>query len=175
MKRYIPILSLLVIVLTLGVGCSTPNRERTSFNDGWLFMLGENAEAAEPLYDDSDWRQLNLPHDWSIELPFAEDAPAGPGGGALPGGLGWYRKHFTVGEEIKDKQVYIDFDGVYMNSEVFINGHSLGVRPFGYITFRYDLTPYLKPGEDNVIAVKVDNSKQQIGRAACRERVWQYV
>ncbi len=148
----------------LGVGCTTPSRERTSFNDGWLFMLGENAEAAEPTYDDSNWRQLNLPHDWSIELPFAEDAPAGPGGGALPGGLGWYRKHFTVGNDIKDKQVYIDFDGVYMNSEVFINGHSLGVRPFGYITFRYDLTPYLKPGEDNVIAVKVDNSKQPNSR-----------
>ena len=151
-------------MLLMGVGCSSPTRQRVSFNDNWLFMLGEAAEAAEPTYDDSNWRSLNVPHDWSIELPFAEDAPAGPGGGALPGGIGWYRKHFTVGDEIKDKKVYIDFDGVYMNSEVFINGHSLGVRPFGYISFRYDLTPYLKPGEDNVIAVRVDNSKQPNSR-----------
>ena len=164
MVKNILVSFLSLTMLLMGVGCSSPTRQRVSFNDNWLFMLGEAAEAAEPTYDDSNWRSLNVPHDWSIELPFAEDAPAGPGGGALPGGIGWYRKHFTVGDEIKDKKVYIDFDGVYMNSEVFINGHSLGVRPFGYISFRYDLTPYLKPGEDNVIAVRVDNSKQPNSR-----------
>ncbi len=164
MIRNTIILSFLITVLAVCAGCSAQHRERVSFNDDWLFYLGESAEASEPTFDDSNWRKLNVPHDWSIEQPFSEIAPAGAGGGALPGGIGWYRKHFTVGNEMKDKQVYIDFDGVYMNSEVFINGHSLGVRPFGYNSFRYDLTPYLKPGEDNVIAVKVDNSKQPNSR-----------
>lgn len=163
MKHNFIILSLLITISTLGVGCSTPERQRSSFNEGWLFQLGESAEAADPTLNDSEWRKLNLPHDWSIEQSFEEHAPAGPGGGALPGGTGWYRKHFQVDYNDNEK-VYIDFDGVYMNSEVYINGRLLGKRPFGYISFRYDLTPYLKPGEDNVIAVKVDNSKQPNSR-----------
>ena len=150
---------------SIGVAQTTPVRSRASFNDNWQFHLGNVEGAQLPDFDDSQWRTLNVPHDWSIELPFSEDAPAGPGGGALPGGLGWYRKSFTpASADINGKQVYIDFDGVYMNSEVFINGHSLGVRPFGYNTFRYDLTPYLIPDKENVIAVKVNNDEQPNSR-----------
>lgn len=139
---------------------------RVSFNKDWKFWLGEMASnISSPDFDDTRWRALDLPHDWSIELPFDEHSPTGTGGGALRGGLGWYRKTFTLPAGSKGKKVFIDFDGVYRNSEVFINGHSLGVRPNGYISFRHDLTPYLLyDGARNVIAVKVDNSDQPNSR-----------
>ncbi len=112
-----------------------------------------------------NWRNLNLPHDWSIEGEFRSDNPATPGGGALPGGIGWYRKSFTLSDPDKDKLVFLDFDGIYQNSEVWINGHYLGKRPYGYISFRYELTPFLNYGDvKNVLAVKVDNSKQPNSR-----------
>jgi beta-galactosidase len=97
-------------------------------------------------FNDSQWRQLNLPHDWSIEGEFDEKNPAGTGGGALPGGTGWYRKTFNVPATAKGKLVFIDFDGVYRNSEVWINGHYLGKRPYGYSSFEYDLTRFLNYG-----------------------------
>jgi beta-galactosidase len=140
-------------------------RTTTSFNSNWKFYLGNAKDPQSATFNDASWRSLDLPHDWSIELPFDSTSPTGTGGGALRGGLGWYRKTFTVPETTKGKKVFIDFDGVYMNSEVFINGHSLGVRPNGFISFRYDLTPYLHYGnEKNVVAVKVDNSKQPNSR-----------
>jgi beta-galactosidase len=138
---------------------------RIDFNQDWKFYLGEEIQASKESFNDKNWRVLNLPHDWSIELPFDENSPTGTGGGALRGGMGWYRKTFTTPEHATGKKVFIDFDGVYMNSEVFINGVSLGVRPNGYISFRYDLTAHLKPeGGTNVIAVKVDNSRQPNSR-----------
>jgi beta-galactosidase len=140
-------------------------RVREDFDKNWTFYLGNATHAEEDAFNDASWRKLNLPHDWSIELPFDSTSPTGTGGGALRGGMGWYRKTFTLPVSDKGKNIYIDFDGVYCNSEVFINGHSLGVRPNGYISFRYDLTSYLKFGnEKNVIAVKVDNSKQPNSR-----------
>jgi beta-galactosidase len=136
-----------------------------SFNQHWRFNLGDVANGANPTFDDSSWRQLNLPHDWSIEGSFDENNPAGTGGGALPGGIGWYRKSFNVPVTSKGKLVFIDFDGVYRNSEVWINGHYLGKRPYGYISFEYELTPYLNFGpRKNVLAVKVDNSQQPNSR-----------
>ncbi|WP_243751646.1 glycoside hydrolase family 2 TIM barrel-domain containing protein [Niastella caeni] len=138
---------------------------REDFDRNWTFNLGNVSRAEDASFNDASWRKLNLPHDWSIELPFDSTSPTGTGGGALRGGLGWYRKTFTLPATDKGKNIFIDFDGVYCNSEVFINGHSLGVRPNGYISFRYDLTPYLKFGnEKNVIAVKVDNSQQPNSR-----------
>jgi beta-galactosidase len=134
-----------------------------SFNRDWRFRLGDVAGAQDAGFDDSQWRQLDLPHDWSIEGEFSEQNPAGTGGGALPGGLGWYRKTFTVPATAKGKLIFIEFDGVYLNSEVLINGHYLGKRPYGYSTFEYELTPYLVYGA-NVIAVKVDNSQQPNSR-----------
>lgn len=138
---------------------------RDNFDNDWRFHLGETAGAEQPLFDDSSWRQLNLPHDWAIEGDFSADNPSGPGGGALPGGIGWYRKHFDIDSSLlaSGKRVYLDFDGVYMLSEVFINGHSTGIRPYGYISFRRDVTPYLHAGE-NVVAVRVDNSEQPNSR-----------
>ena len=128
---------------------------KVSFNDRWQFKLGDN----------SQWRQLNLPHDWSIEGQFSEKHPAGTGGGALPGGLGWYRKTFTIPAGAKGKRIFIEFDGVYRNSEVWINGHYLGKRPYGYSSFQYELTPHLVYGaKPNVIEVKVDNSQQPNSR-----------
>lgn len=147
-------------------GCAETGQPRVkeNFNCHWKFHLGDVPAASEATYDDAGWRTLRLPHDWSIEGAFSKDNPAGPGGGALPGGIGWYRKTFTVSKKDVNKQIFLDFDGVYMNSEVFINGQSLGTRPFGYISFRYDLTPYLKTDAPNVIAVKVDNSGQPNSR-----------
>lgn len=136
-----------------------------SFNDDWRFHLGDIGNAQDAGFNDSQWRQLNLPHDWSIEGEFSENAPSGTGGGALPGGLGWYRKTFTIPASAKGRLIFIEFDGVYRNSEVWINGHYLGKRPYGYSTFEYELTPYLDYGaKTNVIAVKVDNSRQPNSR-----------
>lgn len=140
------------------------NRRSQDFTAGWTFRLTDDTAAAQPAYDDSDWRQLNLPHDWAIEGDFSKDNPSGTGGGALPGGVGWYRKTFTVDKADEGKRLYIDFDGVYMNSTVYINGHKLGTRPYGYISFRYDLTPYIYWGGENVVAVRVDNAEQPNSR-----------
>ena len=144
---------LLLFATAVCLANSRPGK-RVSFNQNWRFRL-----------NDSQWRQLNLPHDWSIEGEFSEKAPAGTGGGALPGGIGWYRKTFTVPTTSKGKHIFIEFDGVYRNSEVWINGHYLGKRPYGYSTFQYELTPHLVYGaKRNVIAVKVDNSQQPNSR-----------
>ena len=149
----------------LFVPAKAQNKSRINFDKDWKFKLDSIKSYNEPNINDADWRTLNLPHDWSIEGTFSKDNPAKPGGGALPGGIGWYIKAFTLPVSEKNKIVFISFGGVYMNSEVWINGHSLGVRPSGYISFQYDLTPYLKYGnEKNIIAVKVDNSKQPNSR-----------
>lgn len=152
------LLSLVILISCTDTGKKEETFTRKqSFNRDWQFCLGDTATAS--------WRNLNLPHDWSIEGKFDKDAAAGVGGGALPGGLGWYRKSFSLDEEARDKMFYIDFDGVYMNSEVWINGHYLGKRANGYIGFRYDLTPYvLFGGKKNELLVKVDNSQQPNSR-----------
>jgi beta-galactosidase len=138
---------------------------RTGFDEGWKFIHDTAHSYADIKADDTSWRSLRLPHDWSIEGKFDKNNPAGIGGGALPGGMGWYRKTFSVPTSSKGKNLFIDFDGVYRNSEVWINGHPLGLRPNGYISFRYDLTPYLNYGMDkNVLIVKVDNSEQPNSR-----------
>src|SRR5215216_5513257 len=139
--------------------------KRVSFNQDWRFQLGDVTNGQDAGLNDSQWRQLDLPHDWSIEGEFSETAPAGTGGGALPGGTGWYRKSFTVPATAKGKLIFIECDGVYRNSEVWINGHYLGKRPYGYISFQYELTPLLVYGaKRNEIAVKVDNSQQPHSR-----------
>ena len=161
-------LSVFALVCLFLTACATreKGRERISFNQEWRFALTEKqANASAPDTDDSNWRVLNLPHDWSIEADFSLDNPATPGGGALPGGMGWYRKHFKLPESDKGKVIYIDFDGVYRNSRVWLNGHLLGFRPNGYVSFRYDLTPYLNYGkEENVLVVQADNSDQPNSR-----------
>lgn len=155
----------LLMAVCFQAAAQTGSRSRVSFNEDWKFNLGDVPEAKAEVFSDAGWRSLQLPHDWSIEGQFSDKNPATVGGGALPGGIGWYRKSFIIPASDKEKNIFVDFDGVYCNSEVWINGHYLGLRPNGYISFRYDLTPYLKYGSaKNEIAVKVDNSQQPNSR-----------
>ncbi len=162
MRRIKQILFFLFALSFTGLGA----REVENFNGDWKFShnVGAKENPEAPEYDDSGWRKLNLPHDWAIEGDFDEHNPSGTGGGALPGGIGWYRKNFKVSKKDQGKIISIVFDGVYMNSSVWINGHLLGTRPYGYISFSYDLTPYINWEGNNVIAVKVDNSDQPNSR-----------
>ena len=139
-------------------------RDRQNFDKGWLFTLADSAGMEKNNYADKAWRQLNLPHDWAIEGDFLPTNPSGASGGALPGGIGWYRKHFKVNGKDKNTRYVIEFDGAYMNATVYINGHKLGTRPYGYSSFEYDLTPYLHLQGDNVLAVRVDNGDQPNSR-----------
>ncbi|SHL40382.1 beta-galactosidase [Chitinophaga jiangningensis] len=141
-----------------------PLLAQTDFNSNWKFLLGDDSLASQPKYNDTKWRQLTLPHDWSIEHNFSATVPATTQGGALPAGIGWYRKTFLLPASNADKEVRIEFDGIYRDSEVWINGHYLGRRPNGYISFAYELSPYIRFGEKNVIAVRVDNSRQPNSR-----------
>lgn len=136
-------------------------RQRLSFDEGWKFCRGDFPGAEAPGFSDQAWRDVDLPHDWSIEGPYAKDEPTGGSGGYLPTGFGWYRKRFTL--PATNRRVQIEFDGVYQRSDVWINGRHLGFRPYGYSSFSYDLTPHLNAGE-NVVAVRVDNSLQPNSR-----------
>jgi beta-galactosidase len=130
-------------------------REHRSFDNGWRFHLGDVTNGQAPAIADRGWREVDLPHDWSIEGPFS--ATNASGTAFLPGGTGWYRKTFDVPASMRGRQVSVRFDGVYRNSDVWINGKHLGHRPYGYSTFEYDLTPHLEVGSaQNVIAVRVD-------------------
>ncbi len=157
-------LILILLIFSLFWGCSKTENSRMiqSFNDNWQFTLQPDSL---PIDTNNGWRSVNLPHDWSIEGEFSDSNPATPGGGALPGGIGWYKKSFLLPVSDSGKRIFIDFDGVYRNSEVYINGNLLGVRPNGYISFRYDLTPYLNFGDKkNTLTVIVNNSKQPNSR-----------
>ena len=132
-----------------------------SFNDAWKFQKGDVYNAFTVSFDDSAWRKLSLPHDWSIEQPFNQNSSAGGSGGYLDGGISWYRKSFYLPDSVSGKRITIQFEGIYMNSTVWINGVQLDTRPYGYSSFEYDLTPYIKTGSalPNVIAVKVNNNQ----------------
>ena len=151
----------LLFLIASAISLVVSARDRKCFDEGWLFTLGDSASMSAIDYDDSSWRRLDLPHDWAIEGDFLPSHPSGAGGGALPGGIGWYRKHFNV--ETSDRY-FIEFDGVYMNSTVYVNGRQVGFRPYGYSSFEYDITPYINKGAENIIAVKVDNSDQPNSR-----------
>jgi beta-galactosidase len=138
-----------------------PSARKASFDGQWKFFQGDVSGAQLPGFGDAAWRTLDLPHDWSIEGAFSKDAPAGGNGAYLPTGIGWYRKQFILPTGTSNKRVVVQFDGVYQRSEVWINGTSLGMRPYGFTTFSYDLTPHLNPpGKPNLIAVRADNSLQ---------------
>jgi beta-galactosidase len=137
----------------------TATRVRQSLDFGWMFKRGDLA-AESSTFDDSNWQVIDLPHDWSIEGPYSETEPAGGPGGYLPTGIGWYRKRLRIPKGAQSGKLFIEFDGVYQHSEVWINGYLLGSRPYGYISFGYDLSPHLARGEENLIAVRVDNSAQ---------------
>ena len=141
------------------------NRSVESFNLGWIFALADETknELAEDISIER-WRRVDLPHDWGVDHPTDSEYPSGKSGGYTKTGLGWYIKTFTVPNNWQDRRVFVDFGGVFMNSEVWINGQWLGLRPYGFTSFRYDLTPYLKFGEPNKIKVRVDNVLQRSAR-----------
>jgi len=132
------------------------------FNDNWKFILSDVKDGASKTTNDSKWQSIDLPHDWSVKGTYSPDKASCQG--YLPGGIGWYRKTFSVPATDKDKKVFIYFEGVYNRSEVFINGVSVGKRPNGYISFLYDLSPYIKFGEENVLSVRVDHSREKDSR-----------
>jgi beta-galactosidase len=138
----------------------TAARTRETFDFDWRFSRGDPSGAELPSFADASWTEVDLPHDWSIEGPYSESEPASGPGGYLPAGIGWYRKRFTVPASDRGRLVTLEFDGVYQNSEVWINGHSLGIRPYGFIPFAYEITPWLRFGAENIVAVRVDNSRQ---------------
>ena len=151
-------------VLCMSLSALAQSRVTTSFDKDWLFLKSDAQGAEQSNFADSTWRKLDVPHDWSIEGPFDAKNPTGGAGGFLPAGIGWYRKHFTVPKDQTNRRVFIDFDGIMANSDVWINGFHLGKRPYGYVSFQYELTGHLNLGGDNVIAVRVDNSGQPASR-----------
>lgn len=140
---------------TMPVNVYDASERSADFNLGWKFTLGDAGNAGDKAFDDAGWTDLNLPHDYSIDQDYNTSLEGESG--FLPGGIAWYRKYFTLDESVKGKRVRIDFDGVYMNSTVYINGHELGTHPYGYTPFSYDLTDYLNFEGDNVIAVRVNH------------------
>jgi beta-galactosidase len=136
-----------------------------SLDAAWKFTLGDPVNAQSTPFDDQSWQTLDVPHDWSIDGPFDKANPTGGAGAFLPTGIGWYRKHFSLAPADKGHRIFVDFDGVMANSTVYLNGHGLGRRPYGYVAFRYDLTDHLVPGGgDNVLCVRVDNARQPASR-----------
>ncbi len=138
----------------------------TSFDPDWRFLKADAPGAEAPAFSDESWRTVSVPHDWAIEGPFDAQSPRGGAGAFLPAGVGWYRKHFALPNSDANKRVFIDFDGVMANSEVWINGFRLGRRPYGSVSFRYELTGHLQFGAkaSNVLAVRVDDSAQPASR-----------
>lgn len=144
-----------------------PPRTIQQFTSGWRFQRGDPAGAEKPAFDDTGWKSVTLPHDWAIAGPVDENAPTRGAGGFFPAGIGWYRKTFTVptpdAAANAQRRTFVVFDGVMANSDVYLNGELLGHRPYGYVSFVYELTPHLRAGK-NVIAVRVDDSQQPASR-----------
>ncbi|MEO7310619.1 MAG: glycoside hydrolase family 2 TIM barrel-domain containing protein [Chitinophagaceae bacterium] len=161
--------SIRILLLTI-ICCNTihaqPSRQITPFDTNWKFLKADAAGAEQPSYNDAAWRSLSVPHDWSIEGPYDRANKTGRGGGYLPGGIGWYRKTFTLETVDAQKLFFIEFDGVMANSDVWINGFHLGKRPNGYASFQYELSDHLNfgAGKQNVLAVKADNTIQPASR-----------
>lgn len=139
-------------------------RKVSNFDEGWLFVKGAAANAEQPKLNDSSWQKLSIPHDWSIAGPFDRNAPTTRSGAFLPSGVSWYRKHFTVSPQSKNRIVSVEFDGVMGISDVWINGVHLGTRPNSYISFAYDLTKHINFSGDNVIVVRSDTTLQPASR-----------
>jgi beta-galactosidase len=161
MKKFIILLAAVISASVLMAQNPGPGINR--FDAGWRFHRGGALGAENPQFDDSGWRLLDLPHDWSIEdlpgteSPFNRDAISQVSGGFTTGGTGWYRKSFNIPSELAAKRIIIQFDGVYMNPEIWINGVSLGSHPYGYTSFWYDISDKVHFGQPNILAVKVRN------------------
>ena len=174
MRRSATLLLLCVAALSLTASPAAGQRQRLSMDPGWRFTVGDPAGAERPAFDDRKWHRLDLPHDWSIEGTPRQDAPGGGGMGYYPGGVGWYRKAFRLPGGSRGQGVWLEFDGIYMNSDVWINGVHLGRRPYGYIGFAYDVSKHLVPGV-NLVAVRVDNSRQPNSRWYTGSGIYRHV
>lgn len=158
----------LIIMLMMGFGCLLPAvmyaaglPRKTLIDSSWKFFLGDEQAASKSDYNDSKWRIVNLPHDWSIEHSIDEKALSGNDGGYRVAGIAWYRKELMVPAALKEEKVYLYFEGVYMNSSIYVNGQLIGGHPYGYTSFFCDATSAIIPGKKNVVAVRVDNSQQK--------------
>jgi beta-galactosidase len=174
-----PIITLLIL-LSVTASASTldtpslQSRIIQSFDADWKFLKADAPGADKPDFSDTGWKSVDVPHDWSIEGPFDPNATTKGDGGFLPSGVSWYRKHFTLPGNWKNRQVFIEFDGVMANSQVWLNGKLLGSRPFGYVSFRYELTPYLT-GKSNVLAVRTDTTLQPASRWYTGSGIYRHV
>ena len=154
---------------------SQTSRQVLDADSGWRFLLGDPSSAEARQFADGSWRTVNLPHDWSIEGVPDKDNPSAAGGGFYPGGTGWYRKTFSAPKEWKGKRVSVEFDGVYKDVTVYLNGSKLGTHPYGYTSFDFDLTPGLDFSGANVLAVRVDNSAQPNSRWYSGSGIYRHV
>jgi beta-galactosidase len=177
----------LLMAMVLAVACTSippnsasppksPTRLTLSFDAGWRFSIAAQPGADQPVFDDTAWRKLDVPHDWSIEGPFASSNPTRGAGAFLPSGVAWYRKHFSLPQNLAGRRVFIQFDGVMANSDVWINGAALGHRPYGYVGFAYELTGHLNFGAgDNVLAVRADTSAEPASRYYTGAGIYRHV
>lgn len=176
--KALPFIIISFVAINLFLGCNNATtektRERISIDFDWRFIQQDIKGAEQVSFNDSEWRMLDVPHDWSIEGNYDENNPSGIAGAYLPTGIGWYRKSININKLAADDKYFVEFDGVYMNSDVWINGHHLGNRPYGYISFSYDLTPFLKAG-NNTLAVKVDHSNAPSGRWYTGSGIYRHV
>ncbi|WP_029902804.1 sugar-binding domain-containing protein [Prevotella sp. 10(H)] len=156
------IISLSFLLTSYGISAQVSFGNPENINEGWKFKLNDVKDSQLASLNDEKWQLVDLPHDWSIKQQLSPTLASATG--YLPGGVGWYRKTIKIPLEKQVEKVYLYFEGIYNRSEVFINGESLGKRPNGYISFMYDATPYIKYGEDNVIAVRADHSQDADSR-----------
>jgi beta-galactosidase len=164
MMRFLTAFAALLFTLSPAFARAPAPRQRLSFDSSWKFFLGDPANAQTPAFDDAAWRSVTLPHDWSIEGQPDSKNPSGGAEGFFPTGVGWYRRSFDSPKDWSGQHITVEFEGVYMNATVWLNGEKLGTHPYGYTAFFYDLTPHLKFGARNVLAVRVDDSQQQTSR-----------
>jgi beta-galactosidase len=166
MRRHFLSIAFFLFFLTPSLHAATIQshpRQIQQFTTDWRFLQSDAPGAESPTFDDSAWKPVTLPHDWSITGPVDENAPSRAAGGFFPTGIGWYRKTLTIPKLNPTKRIFIAFDGIMANSDVYCNGELLGHRPYGYVSFNYDLTSHLHAGK-NIIAVRVDNSQQPASR-----------
>ena len=165
---------LLLPAVLLAAPSPAKDERHVSFNDDWRFLKGDAPGAEAPGFADASWRTLTLPHDWAIEGPF--DKQYNPNTGGLPvSGTGWYRKHFKIPASEEGRVVSVEFDGAMSNARVWLNGTEVAFRPYGYSSFDVDLTPHLRWGEENVLAVRLTpepNASRWYPGAGIYRNVW---
>ncbi len=150
-------------------------QDRSLLDSDWRFELGDASQASAADFDDSSWRRIDLPHDWSIEHPTDPDAPSSGAGGYFKTGTGWYRKHFELPPQWRGRSVWVAFEGVYQRAQVWLNGTLVGQHAYGFTPFRVELTDGLRPGEENVLSVRVDHSAQPSARWYTGSGIYRHV